>query len=64
MMWFVLNQFNDWIVELRMNDSRLLRLMKASDGRDVMSLPERLQQEKEQDDCVERWDGERNRYFK
>ena len=26
-----------------MNDSRLLRWMKTSDGRDVMSLPERLE---------------------
>ena len=64
MMLFVLNQSNYWIVDLGMNDSRLLRLLKTSDGRDVMSLPEIPQQEKEQDDCVERWEGERNRYFK
>ena len=50
----MLNQFNDWIVDLGMNISRLLRFMKTSDGRDVMLFSEILQQEKEQDDCVER----------
>ena len=58
----MLNQFNDWIVDLGMNVSRLLRLMKTSDGRDVMSLSEILQQEKEHDDCVQSWDGEKQEF--
>ena len=54
----MLNQFNDWIVDLGMNDSRLLRLMKASDGRDVMSFSERLQKGKNK---VIVWRGGRKR---
>ena len=42
----MLNEFNDWIVDLRMNVSRLMRLMKTSDGRDVMSLPDIPQKRK------------------
>ena len=42
----MLNEFNDWIVDLGMNDTRLLRLMKTSDGRDVMPLPERSQKQR------------------
>ena len=55
----MLNEFNDWIVDLGMNVSRLLRLMKTSDGRDVRPFPKTLQEEKEQDDCVESVEGEK-----
>ena len=40
-----------------MNISRLLRWMKTSDGRNVMSLPKRPQQKNEQDGFVMKWKG-------
>ena len=56
-LWIMLLVIGMLFKEWTGNDSRFLRLLKTSDGRDVISLPEMLQNRKKQG-CVMKWEND------